>query len=134
MKKNILLTTTLLLFLGLIGHSQNAFFEAYKLNESYKKGDYKTFFQLLANQPGLSQKLGIKKGEAIEYASVYSYYSSTSFLKITLDSMRNTQNRQLQKLNDTVATLQVRKTELVSSLNVLLQAEIGDYLIRIDSL
>lgn len=110
--------------------SQNAYFEAVRLNEAYKARDYKSFFQLLADQPDVSEQFKLLKGQSVSYSDLYGYYASTAFLKPSLDTMMKLKNDQLANVKASLASMQVEKTQLLSVLDNALQAEIEDYLLR----
>jgi hypothetical protein len=109
---------------------QNAYFEAVRLNEAYKARDYKAFFQLLADQPDVSDHFKLLKGQSVSYADLYGYYASTAFLKPSLDTMMKLKNDQLANVKASLASMQVEKTEILSELDNALQAEMNDYLAR----
>ena len=126
----LLLTCTFLAIASQFAFGQNAYFEAVRLNEAYKARDYKAFFQLLADQPDVKQSFTLRKGEAIGYADLYGYYAATAFLKPSLDTMMSMKNRELSNARESVASLQVAKTQTLSQLDNSLQVEIDDYVER----
>ena len=110
--------------------AQNAYFEAVRLNEAYKARDYKSFFQLLADQPDVSERFRLLKGQSVSYADLYGYYATTAFLKPALDTMMKLKNDQLANVKASLANMQVEKTRILSELDNALQAEMDDYLAR----
>lgn len=110
--------------------SQNAYFEAVRLNEAYKARDFKTFFQLLADQPDIKTQFSLRKGQSIGYADLYAFYATTAFLKPALDTMMNLKNSELKSMKESIASMQVEKTQIISELDNALQVEIDDYLDR----
>ncbi|MEZ4685506.1 MAG: hypothetical protein R3B47_05430 [Bacteroidia bacterium] len=110
--------------------AQNAYFEAVRLNEAYKARDYKAFFQLLADQPDVSDRFRLLKGQSVSYADLYGYYATTAFLKPSLDTMMKLKNDQLSNVKASLASMHVEKTRILSELDNALQAEMEDYLAR----
>lgn len=109
----------LLFSAGAAGFAQNAYYDALKLHSAYTQGDYARFFQLLANQPGVSDA-----GKALAYSDIYAHFAQAAPMKSLLDSMLQKQTLVAQRSGGQVAGLQVKKTQLIQDIEKYLQGKI----------